>query len=130
MKVLYCSPQDRSGLPAALTVGCFILGKCRGAPIYLRAINDKTVLCIALADPRDGEGTHWVGWAMVRPQKMPGVGDIIPDREAVGILCWVRADDVLPCALQLAEEITRGIERSHVKGSFKAAQKMRGEKKF
>lgn len=118
---------DRSGLPKAVTVGCFVLGKVEGAPMYVRALNKDVALCIALRD----DTCAWIGWAAVRV-KTPGIGDGIPERGHVGMLARVMTQELWACAQALSEEISTGMREHAIAapGSWKAMQKMRGKRIF
>ena len=97
---------DRGGgldLPEMIQVACFRLSRVKGRPIYVRALQEKVVICVALQD----HGRGWAGFVTAR------FGTEIPTQVSeVGMLCQASADTLEGCADALGEIIAIGMRQS------------------
>lgn len=114
---------DRDDLPPAIRVGCFVLAKVKGAPIYLRALNKNVVLTVALRD----DCAAWIGWVAVRVFTS---GDVIPGMGSKSMLAATTADDLDKCAAAFGAKVTQGIRENSPPGGTKATQKLLGPEVF
>lgn len=110
-------------IPSAVQVGSFILARVKRAPMYVRALNQDVVLCVALTD----DFRRWVGWVTARYEKDP---DSVSATD-VGTLCFCESDTLKGACDGLLRVMEVGISQSRQGAAgVSAIEKLRGEETY